>query len=1348
MQENKPKEEEENKKPLNIVLLGESCSEKEKLIKKYLLSNSPQSTDIDIKKEEEKEEDKSILQNIIYSVEMNGEKIKMKIWDNPSREEFLSPSIKIAQGILLFYSIKNHSSFEKIKEDLSKIIQMGKFDIPIVVIGNHCDSTFREVSYEEAKSFADSYALRFYETSIDNGGTIKQILQDIGEQLLFKECINTANNSKILDNENDILNSDENITDINLEFDDLNDNLNIGELIKSKNKPNYKSAKSSKESNNSLNNTNKNDKTNSLTDSNIKKMKSSKQVSNFTLHISNSTTNVKKGKKPINLKNKNSGSKNGSLILNEKKSGFGNFSYFNLNKNSSKKKLNSISLMNSVNKTSINSSLNSSASSKNIHSYLKKTAITKHREKETKEKKIKLEKEFQSIDAQKEREGLELKKKKIIEDKQIFIKKIKEDKIKQKEKEKNKKEEEIKKAKNKYEKIKKEKEEIDREIKIEKEKEQKNKLINKQNEKEKINKMKEKLNKEREKEIENLKIKKEKEKEREKEREKEKEKLKEEKGKEIEKDREKYKEEKLLKEKEQEEKNKQLQLKIKTNKEKKLSKKESLDINNNKLENNSVLLKSKSSLRLQKEKINKNVIKEKEEEIEEEIDKKEEMENEKELELINKIAKKEEIKNKYIKNPNIYRCLKCNLIPKININEYNQEIEIYCDKFYYDNLHHNIVNYKTFQLKNLNNSIKDTILCNYCNKSLNQLENQNMLFYCPICKLYCCVDDEINHKNHKHQNDIELKNKYKSIFELNNRINKNLNLANASLNRRGSIKINSNINLNNISNFRSTRRLSLKNNALRNKIYTKIKDIKEIKNTENTKDNIKDNKENENSKNLETTEKFPIYLMDTYCFIHDEVFNCYCHDCHKNICNICQNKEHEKHLIEKFDDILLNDEELNKKKMELNNVKDNLLKINDYFMALIEAIKVRFEKLYKAKQKEIEIKEKIIFDYETIKYNYNCIQNIKNLNINNKQSYINSTNNTDWFNRLNLIFEYLNSSIISSNNDLFNSINNLSNNVKLFDYKNEKIKNIINLSNDDFCISNTNGELKIFGYEDEFKEKLNIKVFDDGYGINNIMKLDNGIIGCCGYEKIKFVDLDLYNESYSINKIIEEKNNNFYSLISFNTKHFISSGSSKKLQLWKNLQNKYIKNNIYVNEQIKDNEEINMLYKICPYSFICCSYTNKKILKYDVKKNYEIKYISKLENISVVKGDNSILNLPKYKNILLICYKNDIKDYGIKIVDYNKLEIISDFKNINPFCYINIFDNENIISINKKGIIQKWKYVENDKKLYECDKINEPFINEKNLTHNKKLKSIISMNNSNGFVFQYKNEIACIYKCE
>ena len=57
MEENNIKEDEENKKPLNIVLLGDASSEKEKLISKFLLSNSNQFPENDIKKEEEKEED-------------------------------------------------------------------------------------------------------------------------------------------------------------------------------------------------------------------------------------------------------------------------------------------------------------------------------------------------------------------------------------------------------------------------------------------------------------------------------------------------------------------------------------------------------------------------------------------------------------------------------------------------------------------------------------------------------------------------------------------------------------------------------------------------------------------------------------------------------------------------------------------------------------------------------------------------------------------------------------------------------------------------------------------------------------------------------------------------------------------------------------------------------------------------------------------------------------------------------------------------------------------------------------------------------------------------------------------
>ena len=1318
MEENKSKKEEENKKPLNIILLGDASSEKEKLVSKLLLSNSKLFLDNDLKKEEDKEEDKSLLQNIIYNVEMHGEKIKMKLWDNPAREEFLSPSIKIAQGILLFYSIKNKESFLKIKENLSKIIELGKFDIPIVIIGNHSDTNDREVSFEEAKSFSDNYGLRFYETSNDNNITIKQILQDMGEQLLFQECINTANNSKIEDNlEDDNLNLDE--------------NLNIGELIKNKNKESENRTNSNKEIENSKKNLIPSFSEGNIFNSNqsIKKIKSNKQISKFSLFNNSSSNLKKKNHKIISLKsNKNSVNKSGSLILDDKNNNLtSSFSLKIFNKNSKNKNVNNSFALNSS-QNSINSSINYSASSKNIHSYLKKTALTRHREKETKQNKIKMEKEFQSIEAQRERKGLELNKKKILEEKEIFIKKIKEDKIIQKEKEKNKKEEEIKYAKNKYEKMKKEKEEVKREKKLEKEKDKINKIINKQNEKEKINQMKIKINKEREKEIANVKIKKEKEKEKEKEREKQKEKIKEEKAKEFEKEKEKVKEEKFLKEKEQEEKIKEILLKNKANKEKEKMKKNfspqkkvNLNIKKEDLENDekNKEIKSLKKSKMKKEKTNKNDDENDNKIKEKNINVENENEEENEKELISKSLIKEEIKNKYLNNPKVYRCLKCKNIPKININEYNQEIEVICEDSYYDNLHHNISTYKTFQIQNSNFSIKENIICIHCNKSLNQLTSEDMIYYCPSCSLFFCSKDELNHKNQYHQNYFKLKNIYKKMYEQNNKINQK------PLNRRGSIthKV-SNIN-NEI--IKPVRRLSLKNNNSK----TEINKNKEKMNKEETPKNCFNSEKK--------IRKIPIYLIDTFCFIHNERFNSYCHNCHKDICHICQKKEHDNHCIENYDEILLDEEELNKKKFDLNNVKNNLLKINDYFIALIEAAKCRFEKLYQAKQKELEIKEKIINDYETIKYNYNCIINIKNLQINNKQSFINSTNNFDWFNRLNLIFEYLNSSLISKNCDVFQNLKNI-NNTKIINFNKEKIKNIINLYNNDICISNSGGELLIYNH-DTFKEKLKIKIFKEGEGINYMIKLKNNLIACCGYEKIKFVQIDLYNETYSINKIFEEKGNNFFSLIEFNNEYLVSSGSSKKIQFWINSEEKIIKKNINsLNEQLKENEDIDMIYKLKPFSFICCSFNSKKIFKYILDRNKELKYVSKIDNIKVIKGNKSILNI---ENNLLICYKNNLKDFGIAIINNNKFEIISQIKSINPFCFINISENENIITIDKKGIIQKWKYDKNEIKLYECDKIYHPLNNYNNFSTNKKLKSYISINN-NISIFQYKNGIICL----
>ena len=1267
--------EESNKKPLNIVLLGDESSEKEKLMSKFILLNSPQFQDNETKNEEEKEEEVSIFQNIIHTIEMHGEKLKMKFWDNPSTDEFLSPSIKIAQGILLFYSVKNRKSYEKIQEDLSKIIELGRFEIPIIVIGNHKNSNEREVTYDEARTWADNFGLRFYETSLDNDGSIKAILQDIGEQLLFQECIYSANNSVIIkDNGND-------------DGTNLEENLNIGSLIESKNKGEEKKEKPEKmkkrinsvstlnvdeilgknySSNDILNSSSENTNSNK----NRKMHLINKHNSKNNLLKNNSSSNFKKIRSKINLNNSNNNKYNKDIYKTEntmhnktkvnltsgnKITNFLNYSKMsiinktkNLFKKNSSNNLNKTLISNHSKKNSINTLILSNSSS-DIHSYLKKTAITKNREKETKEKKIKIEKESQSISAQKEREGLELKKKKIIEDKENYLKKIKEDKIIQKEKEKKKKEEEIQNAKNNYDKLKQEKELITQEKKLEKEKDKLNKIALKQSEKEKYNKRIEELNKEREKEIGNLKIKKEKEK-----------------------------------------------IKVSPNKHKRESTLFNLGINNkSKSESLNIINKPRrGSIKLNKER--EIINKEKEKELNEKITS---------IKIGNdyneKEKTKEDLKQNFINYQNIqdiYRCLKCNSIPKILFNENNQEIEVLCDNSHLNNSHHNIISYQSFQTKSMANSLYENTFCYFCNKTLNKLEENEMIYYCPICQFYFCTKDEDIHIKQKHQNENDIKDKYKSI------ISKKNNIKKKDTNELDIIK-------------KSNSQTFNKKLALRGSFNKH--DVK--------KPEIKIQEENKIIQKEKEFIKIPIYLLDTFCKCHDEIFNSYCFTCNKNICNKCQNEIHFLHHIENFENIMPNEEEIKKKKLELEIIKENLSKINEYFSALIEAIKCRFERLYKAKQKEIEIKEKIITDYEKIKYNYNSIMNLKNLILNKKQNFINSTNNTSWIERLNLIFEYLNCSLISENSNIFKDLNDTTKYINKSGFSNnEKIKNVFKLDENNIVLINDKNELKIYSV-DNLDEQMKYNLFTEGEKINDFIQLKNGELACCGNEKIKTINFDIYNKNISINNIINEKNNIFYSLIELNYNYLISSGTSKKIQLWKKNKNNSYKCIYNINDI-----EINSLYNIDNFSFIGYSYTNKKLKKYIISSKREIISNRELNNI-FINTDKKVVML--YDNYLLINYEEKNK-FGTMIINVQKFEILSKISNNAPLYFINYFENDKIIKINENGFLQKWNFMKEENLLYECDSVkiyNNPI-------SNNELNSIFEINKRK-LLLIYQNKI-------
>jgi len=1165
---------EREKKPFNVILLGNIESEKAGLLHKLIKKRFAIKQLNEIKENDNLND--SNIDDVMNTVEIHGETIKMKIWDNVSANKIFSSSnkcLRIAQGIILFYSVADRKSFYILKMSLSRVIDFDKYDIPMLMVGTDSDTPKRQVTYEEAKSLADSYGLRFYETNINYG--MYDIFQDIGEQVFYEKYGNNSNNK-----------SKKRI--------DIRKNTNFSS-IKEKNK--------------------------------LKK-NLSKEEFNLNMDIDESLNSYTK------RKNKNKHMNN---------------------------------LIKSPEMTNKKLILNSSPSSI-LFSYQGKTEATKKREEEIRERRLKKEKEMKSWWKKRESQNIEIQKKIKKIEKEELQKKIKEDKINQKEKEKKLMEKNIMKAirqnfenkkrnnnseKNKI--LKKFGDKADKQSRFKEENENaiKNRLI-------RLNKRKNNILNKNNKSVFNNTV------------------------------------NNFYKKKKENGSNKKRTNKYKYKSQNKIDNDDNLQ---NSLQNS---LQSSLEISLQSFLQNSS----------QNSSQSSSQSPSNSFILSDEIIKQNsELKNKlsdlYQKNSNIFRCLKCKLIPNIIFNEYNQEIEAFCDKSFYDQSHHNITTYSNFHDLSLNHPIDSkNVFCYYCNKVINELSEGKTIYYCCLCDIYYCTDDEELHKNEKHKNKEQIKEKYLQIL---NKKNKKHALSSQKTKKK-------------TLNKKKDTSLLLKDN---NKNKKSKKGIKAIN---NVIINNEKKEKNKKKKIIKNENKIQIFLMDSFCANHSQIFKYYCYDCHRNICDLCEN-EHKCHNKIKLEDILLEEDELIEKKNKLNKEKEELIKINDYFNELIEIIKRKFERLYSIKQKELEIKEKIIKDYETIKYNFHSIENVHNLKFSDN-NYIDKSNNSDWFQRFNSIFKYLNSSLINKNNDIFDLLNNRneSNKIRIISNNNiNKINKLIILKNEDIAILNNN---KIIIYDKfNLEEKLNIiDVFESNSRINNFIEKEGGGLLCCGLEYIKYINLSLNNKSYYIEDILFEKNKNINSIIELNNNYLILLNNNCGLELWKKnykikkykcIDNYYLENNNNLNDNYDLKEANNSIFKINYNSFIL-NISDKNIIKMlKINDNYKIESKFELKDIKLVKGNNSLIKLLDEDYILLSCYeyKNNIIydenecnnlryfNYSIKLIDINNFNIIGNFNNDHPFIDMSYYIDNIIISLDSNGIIYKFEFDKYQQKLFLLDKI-------------------------------------------
>ena len=123
----------------------------------------------------------------IRTVTIDGQRIKLQIWDTAGQERFRAVTrsyYRGAAGALMVYDITRRSTYNHLSSWLTDTRNLTNPSTVIFLIGNKCDlEGQRDVTYEEAKQFADENGLMFVEASAKTGQNVEEAFLETARKI-------------------------------------------------------------------------------------------------------------------------------------------------------------------------------------------------------------------------------------------------------------------------------------------------------------------------------------------------------------------------------------------------------------------------------------------------------------------------------------------------------------------------------------------------------------------------------------------------------------------------------------------------------------------------------------------------------------------------------------------------------------------------------------------------------------------------------------------------------------------------------------------------------------------------------------------------------------------------------------------------------------------------------------------------------------------------------------------------------------------------------------------------------------------------------------------------------------
>ena len=131
--------------------------------------------------------------------------VKALIWDTAGQERFkniIASYYRGAHGILLIYDVTDKDSFKNLSNWIIEIEKNSSKQVLKVLIGNKTDlEDKRVVTYNQGKEFADTYGLKYIETSAKKNLNVNEAFETLGRELIIaseeKKITKQKQNKKI-----------------------------------------------------------------------------------------------------------------------------------------------------------------------------------------------------------------------------------------------------------------------------------------------------------------------------------------------------------------------------------------------------------------------------------------------------------------------------------------------------------------------------------------------------------------------------------------------------------------------------------------------------------------------------------------------------------------------------------------------------------------------------------------------------------------------------------------------------------------------------------------------------------------------------------------------------------------------------------------------------------------------------------------------------------------------------------------------------------------------------------------------------------------------------------------------